>query len=497
MQPASNTRGSRGRLAALLLPLALGGALWFYFIPRYGAAAPAALTTDHANPTASKLAQAEALPDAETDRVAISSDATDPAAEEPARLFGDVVITVKARDGHTPVAGAEIWTVPSHSEVLTTDRDGRVSFHAESSTMLAGVESAHGYLLWDPLREVDGTPGEPGSALKQEVAITPGSTTEIGLFVRLGATIRGTLVSAEGTPLPRTDFYMAAANGSEWLLGTRQRTDDNGEFRIAGLRPNWYLLGPDPFTFDVFTYEHIRADWGSTHEATLQLMATHDVPIEVVPEGVGESDTWPLPLYYRILRNDRMEIKVTRLRHDYPEWRRSRELSGPATRGTVSLTRALCEGPYLLQVVSTGRPPMNSSDAQWLGTGWRRSLPFAVDAQGQATFLNASPANRAVLEGMDRIAYLRVAVTGARSVIWIQADGGDTQELLHYRPPSEDENGRRFLHAAVDLSQLGTDRLVFREKVKGEPPRPLETVTLAPGENEITLILLGPQEGED
>ena len=64
-------------------------------------------------------------------------------------------------------------------------------------------------------------------------------------------------------------------------------------------------------------------------------------------------------------------------------------------------------------------------------------------------------------------------------------------------PANEDENGRRFIQAAVDLTQLDTDRIVFREKVVGEPPRLLETVTLIPGDQEVTLLLLGPQNDAD
>ncbi len=429
--------------------------------------------------------------------------------------FGEVVIHVRARDGGAPVPGAYVWTVPSHSEALVTGADGTVRFQAESGALIAGVESASGYLLWTPAAEADGQPGEVGSSLEQEVMISPRETTTIELFVRLGAVIRGTLADANGNPVPRGNFYLAEAEGNGWSIGKRRRTDDLGAFEIIGLRPNWYLVGYDPKERDVFPYEKVRADWGSVHELHLQYQRSSHVEIEVVPEGVGPDEPWDFSLAYMIHRNDRMTVETPPRAATEAEWLRRQPLrgslgpesesasEGEKTRdrwphGPVSIEAKLAEGPYLLEVRATGRSRVSPDTVWWMGQAFTRSYPFQVDAEGRVRFTGdappGTPTHRAVVQGMEQVTYLEASLVGAPAQVRVREKGQGMGWFLHSDSLRPDDNGQAAMNVAIDAVRFAPGSLVFHEVHSGEPERLMHEVELVPGVQKITLRCLGQQD---
>ncbi len=425
--------------------------------------------------------------------------------------FGEVVIRVFARDGRVPVAGAYVWTVPSHSKQLITGADGTVRFRSESRALIAGVTSAEGHLRWEPMLEPDAQPGEPGSHIKDEVTVSMGEATTIDLFVRLGAVIRGTLSDEVGDPVTNRRFFLARAKGNDWSCGEVQLTDELGRFEIRGLRPDWYLVGYDPKARDVFPYEKVRADWGSVHELHLQFQPEVPVAIEVAPTGIAPDEPWEFGLSYKFVRDDSMTVAPSRRRLSEAEWE-SRQPprgvliepgSGDAQghgpdvrppRGIASIEVDLSEGPYLLELHAIGRPPMPPGAVWWIGGRFTRTLPFEVDAKGNATFEGSLPPHRAEVSGMDEVSYLRAHLIGSEASLFVRKEGQNMNQILYSHRLRPDENGQVVLNAAVDPTRIASSSLIFHAKSREQPERFVGQVTLVPGLQELTLYCAGKQD---
>lgn len=425
---------------------------------------------------------------------ALRESALEQSRESKPRTFGALTIRVLARDGHTPIKDAAVWTVPSHSEQLVTGSDGTVSLHAESPEVLVGVESAPGYLLWDPRNDPDGVAGERGSVLEEEIEVAAGTSVEVDLFVRLGGVIRGSIVDANGAPMPERSFGFAAADGQQWAPGHRRRTRADGSFEIVGLAPGWYLVAPDPHVREIFKYERVEVDWGTLHEVALQELPTHTTRIELVPEGIQADEPWPFSISEWVTRDDQMKLaNPGRLSEDIYNERRSS--SGDDPRGAVVIERDLPEGPYRITLTAWTAP---SGAGRWLGAWWKRTYWFDVDAAGDARFRQQGEqpgeVNRITMSGMENVALIDAPIVGPRSTLWLYWRGPQGDWQFYVPHIHGDANGARSLRGAMDLSQMTDHRLLFYEKVVREPQRTMDSIDLVRGRNEFTLQFLGPQE---
>ena len=486
--PSAKTPHQRQAVLASLVLLALSSVAALAFLWPKGPQAKglALAASTEGSSLSSAVTPALLSQGQETQRQKLDSGHGDGSAKTPAPLR-DVIIRVKTYDGHAPVPDAEVWTVPSHATRLVTGTDGSVRFQTTDEELLAGVESAPGCLLWDPKSEPEGVPDRPGSMLTGDAAIALDGVTEIDLFVRRGGTIRGTLVDAQGTPLPGRLFYMAGANGNEWHPGLPHHTDDNGRFQLEGLRPNWYIIGPDPDGLDVFPYEQILTDWATTHEVVLKLLPAITVGLDVVPEGVGPSNSWAFPLTYRVVRNDRMSTVPNQKRRPAPKWQERKTLCDSSTRGTVHLELDLLEGPYQLEVRAKGSLQENGEVVPWLAGGWQREYPFVVTAKGGVEFGGADPPDLCVIYGMDRISRINATVAGTNGRIFATlrdtAGGG---YFFHYDSRTA-EKGSRSFKLALDFDRVSSKTVRFYESVPGVGANDLAIVEPTLETQEVTL----------